>query len=200
MVNEDVSPRPGERVFVPWGLEELLGEVVEVYATGLGDRAVVRVIGGPDPDMTVTVNADSLTPASGHSRGMSARVDAFAFQARIDGVIRTAVKELGLSLVHHERLDRGIDAVISSGGRQVAVQIKYSMQNRLPSDAVAVLTAYASADLPVVIVANVGLSTAASERLKHNNRIHRTIWFVRWTDDIDNIHVKDAIRQALGLA
>lgn len=197
MVNEDVSPQPGEQVFVPWGLEELLGEVVEVYATGLGDRAVVRVIGGPEPDMTVTVNADSLTPASGHSRGMSARVDALAFQGRIDSVIKAAVGELRLSLVQHERLDRGVDAVISGGGREVAIQIKYSTQKRLPSDAVAVLAAYASPDLPVVIVANVGLSIAASERLQHNNRIRQTIWFVRWASSADNVRVKDAIQQAL---
>lgn len=199
MVNEDVSPQPGERVSVPWGLEELVGDVIEIYATGLGDRAVVRVVGGPDPDMTVTVNADSLTPVGGNTHGIPAPADVLAFHDRIDDVIKTAVEELGVALVHDERLDRGVDAVISNESRRIAIQVKYFSRNRLPSDNVAVLAAYASPELPVIIISNVDLSAAAEERLERNNRMHRTIWFVRWTSSADNIRVKDAIQQALGL-
>ncbi len=73
MVSDDIFPRRGERVLVPWGLEEFLGEVVEVYSTGLGDRAVVRVVGANDLGATVTVPADSLTPVAGPTRGISPR-------------------------------------------------------------------------------------------------------------------------------
>jgi hypothetical protein len=200
MVNGDVFPQPGERVLVPWGLEEVLGEVVEVYTTGLGDRAVVRLIDAGDLDTTVTVPADSLTPATGRTHGLSPRIDQIAFVTEVNTAVINAARELGLSPVHHEQLDRGIDAVLSSRKRQVAIQMKHFTGARLSSDNIAALTAYASSVLPVIIIANVGLTTAAEERLRHNNRLHRATWFVRWTGDADYVRLKDAIREALHLS
>jgi hypothetical protein len=199
MVNEDIFPRPGERVLVPWGLEEVLGEVVEVYSTGLGDRAVVRVIDAGSSDTTVTVPADSLTPAAGRTHGMSPRIDRLAFVSEVNTAVMQAARELGLSPVHHEQLDRGIDAVPSSKKRQVAIQMKHFTEGRLSSDSIAALTAYASSVLPVIIIANAGLTKAAEERLRYNNRIRQTTWFVRWTSDADYVRLKSAIREALHL-
>jgi hypothetical protein len=199
MVNEDIFPRPGERVLVPWGLEEVLGEVVEVYKTGLGDRAVVRLIDVGGSDTTVTVPADSLTPAIVRTHGLSPRIDQIAFVSEVDAAVMQAARELGLSPVHHEQLDRGIDAVLSFKKRQVAIQMKHFIEGRLSSDNIAALTAYASSVLPVIIIANAGLTQAAEERLRHNNRFRQTTWFVRWTSDADYVRLKDAIREALNL-
>jgi hypothetical protein len=199
MVNESTSPKPGERVLVPWGLEEVLGEVVEVYSTGLGDRAVVRVIDADDSDTTVTVPADSLTPATGRKHGAPPRIDRLAFVNQVNAAVMAAAHELGLSPVHHDRLDRGVDAVLSSKKRQVAIQMKHFVEGRVSSDSIAALTAYASSALPVIIVANVGLTKAAGERLRHNNRFRQTTWFVRWKSDTDYVLLKNAIREALHL-
>jgi primosomal protein N' len=49
-------PGVGDRVRVPWGLDEVDGTVVEVYDSGLGPRVVVRVLlEGVDPESAETV-------------------------------------------------------------------------------------------------------------------------------------------------
>ena len=199
MVNENFFPRPGERVLVPWGLEEVLGEVVEVYPTGLGDRAVVRVIDAGDSDTTVTVPADSLTPATRRTHGISPRIERLAFVNEVNAAVMAAAHDLGLSPVHHDHLDRGVDAVLSSRKRDVAIQIKHFVEGGVSSDSIAALTAYASAVLSVIIIANTDLTKAAEERLRYNNRFRQTTWFVQWTSDADYAGLKKVIREALHL-
>ena len=60
MVSKSGQPRVGDRVLVPWGLDEVLGEIVEVYSTGLGPRVRVRMVDNPDGP-TVTLPLDSVT-------------------------------------------------------------------------------------------------------------------------------------------
>jgi hypothetical protein len=197
MVKGEIFPRPGERVLVPWGLEEVLGEVVEIYSTGLGDRAVVHLLDSSDPDATVTVPADSLVPASGPTRGISTRLDAVGFENRVLEAIRQVARMLEVKLYERREIDRGIDAIISNKRREVAIQIKYFATNRLPSDAIATLMAYASPRRPVVVIANAGLTAAAAERLERINRSVQIVWFLRWTNESDISPLLDTIQEAL---
>ncbi len=61
-------PRLGAHVRIPWGFDEVDGEVVDAYDTGLGGRVVVRVnVSGSDEDpeyMTVTFPVDAVTLAA----------------------------------------------------------------------------------------------------------------------------------------
>lgn len=199
MVSENTFPRLGERVLVPWGLEEILGEVVEVYSTGLGDKAVVRVLGEADADTTVTVPADILIPATGRARGMSPRINETTFRNEVTNALHEATYELGVALVDQGLPDRGIDAVITAGRRQAAIQIKYFRINRLPSDSIAAIAGYASPSRPVTVIANAGLTEDASKRLEHINHPRQIIWFVRWTSHEDYSRLLEAIKQAVGL-
>jgi hypothetical protein len=60
-------PRIGDLVRIPWGFEEVDGEVVDAYDTGLGARVVVQVnVSGSDeyPEyMTVTLPITAVTAA-----------------------------------------------------------------------------------------------------------------------------------------
>jgi hypothetical protein len=199
MVSENIFPRPGERVLVPWGLEEVLGEVIEVYSTGLGDKAVVRVLGESDADTTVTVPADILIPAAGRARGVSPRIDEMTFRDEVTGALREATDELHVALFDQELPDRGIDAVIIAGRGQVAIQIKYFAINRLPSDSIAAIAGYARSSRPVIVIANAGLTRDASSRLERINHSRQIVWFIRWTGHEDYSRLLRAINQAVGL-
>jgi len=199
MVDDDIFPRPGERVLVPWGLEEVLGEVIEVFPTGLGDRALVRIIESSDPDATVTVPADSLTPVGGLTHGMSPRIDHLTFANQVKNAISRTANEMGLSRLSQSRLDRGADAILTTGARQVAIQIKEFARGPLSSDTIAVLAGYAIPRRPVIMIANTGLTASADERLRRINRPRQMVWFVRWTGESDYGRLESAIRQALRL-
>jgi hypothetical protein len=196
MVNENTFPAPGEHVLIPWGLEEVLGEVIEVYSTGLGDKAVVRVLGTSDPEATVTVPADSLTPATGRTRGMSPRIDDMAFRNEITNALSQAVAEVGLALVNQRMPDRGIDTAIIAGQRLIAVQVKFFETNRVSTDAIAAIAGYATRARPVIVIANAGLSAGANERLEHINHRRQVVWFIRWTGQADYVQLVEAIKQA----
>lgn len=89
MVSEYSEPSVGDRVLVPWGLEEILGEVVEIHRTGLGPRAKVRVVEDPDGP-TVTVPLDSIVVAGGPDRRVELANAAFAasnYEEEVDQAI-----------------------------------------------------------------------------------------------------------------
>jgi hypothetical protein len=198
MVGEELFPRPGELVLVPWGLEEMPGVVIEVFATGLGERAVVRLLGENDPDATVTVPADSLTPASGISRGISSRIDTAAFESQVRAAIRRAATELHVEIDEEPSPDREADVVLNNGPREIEVQIKYFSMNRLSTDTISAVAGYASATgRPTIIVANAGLTKQAENRLRYLNSRRQSAWFIRWTGSPDYERLRSTIQEAL---
>jgi hypothetical protein len=190
VVDSDSFPRPGDKVLVPWGLEELVGLVVDVYSTGLGDQAVVNLADTGDPPSTVTVPADSLRRAGGISPGMSPRIDAMAYEHGVIAAIRRIAARLSLQVATSGGWDSGVDAVLlpQSNSQRVAVQVKFFGSGRVSSDVVAVLVGYAGSVGPMILIANGDLTSAASEHLRHSRRRKLPAWFVRWNgpdDDAD---------------
>ncbi len=122
-----------------------------------------------------------------------------AFKDAVRNAVRQSASEMGLGMLDSSEIDRGVDAVITDGRRQVAVQIKFFERDRVPSDAIAVLAGYASPARPVIVIGNAGLTNAAAERLRHINRPRQTIWFIRWTKDDGYTRLQHAIKQALRL-
>jgi hypothetical protein len=198
LVTGDIFPTPGDHVLVPWGLEEVLGEVVEIYSTGLGDRAVVRVLDSGDPDATVTVPADSLRRIGGISSGISARMDAVAYEGNVISAIQRVIRELGLNIRKADRSDGWADAILTDGrGRQVAVQAKFFSSGRVPSDTISVVAGYASSVGPIILVTNGDPTSAASKHLSQLRRRKIPAWHARWNNTSDDIELGSVIRSAM---
>jgi hypothetical protein len=199
VVSEQAFPASGDRVLVPWGLEEVMGEVVEVYATGLGDKAVVRLLGFSDSNATVTVPADSLIRAEGPSGGMSPRIEAMQFEHEILSAVQGIAGDIGASMIDQGHLDRGIDAVVNLGTRDVAIQVKYFGSGRVPSDTISVVAAYARTTFPLILVTNADLTRATLDRWRNINKKKKIVWFVRWSGPPSYIELRQDIQEALGL-
>jgi hypothetical protein len=196
-VVEKLFPQPGDRVLVPWGLEEVLGEVVEVYPTGLGDHAVVRLLGSGDLEATVTIPADSLRRAEGISSGMSPRLDAIAYERNVISAINHLITNTGLVLRDADPRDSGADAILTDGRGQLAIQAKFVSSGRVSSDIILVAAGYASAVRPLILVTNGDLSSGASEQLQHIRRRKIPTWYVRWNSQSDNTELFNVIWSGL---
>jgi hypothetical protein len=201
MVTGQPFPAVGDQVLVPWGLEELVGEVLEVYSSGLGDRAVVRLLGTGDPDTTVTVPADSLTPASGRSMGTSPRIDAMAFESEVRSALDSAISAISDVRLSRSDLrhDSGADVIVEAGSRRVAIQIKYVRSSRIPSDTISAVTGYATTRMPTILVSNAELTSEAFYRLEHVNRRKILVWYVRWAGISDYEALYNAICEAVAM-
>jgi hypothetical protein len=199
LVANGTFPQPGDRVLVLWGLEELLGEVVDVYSTGLGDQAVVSLVDTGDPPSTVTVPADSLRRAGGISPGMSARLDAIAYENKVIAAVRRIVSELDIQIATDRGSDSGVDAVLlpTNSTARVAVQCKFFSSGRVSSDMVAVLVGYAGSVGPMILVTNGDLTSAAAEHWRHSRRRQLPAWYVRWNGPNDDAELASAIGEAI---
>ena len=57
-------PAVGDRVTIPWGLDEVEGEVVAAYSSGRGPYVTVEVcLEGTDEPITVTFPAEAIRSA-----------------------------------------------------------------------------------------------------------------------------------------
>lgn len=196
MVTEQSFPSPGDRVLVPWGLTEELGEVVEVYLTGLGERAVVRMLNFPDPENTVTVPADTLIRAEGPTTDFAPRIETAAFERHALSELKHVAREAGATIREESHLDRGVDAFLDDGLHQVIVQVKYFPSGRVSSDTISTLGGYTHHRRPVILVTNADLTKAALDNLRRLNKLNRLAWFVRWTGPDDKEALRRAVRGA----
>ena len=198
MVTERPFPSPGDRVLVPWGLEEVLGEVIEVYPTGLGDRAIVRLIESSDPDATVTVPADTLSRVDGFPSGISPRLDSIAFEISVVSALQDITGELSLHLGRRSQPDQEFDAIITDRITEIAVQIKYLVSRKVSSDTVSALAGYTRHGRTVVLVTNAELTPTAYEHLRRLNINKQLAWFVIFNGPSDYPLLRAAIEDAFG--
>jgi hypothetical protein len=57
-------PRVGDRVTIPWGLDEVEGQVVAAYSSGSAPHVTVEVrLEGTDEPVRVTYPAEAIHPA-----------------------------------------------------------------------------------------------------------------------------------------
>jgi Restriction endonuclease len=173
--------------------------VVDVYSTGLGDQAVVSLADTGDPPSTVTVPADSLRRAGGISPGVSARLDAMAYENQVISAVRRVGSELDIQVATDRGWDNGVDAVLLSttSAARVAMQVKFFSSGRVSSDVVAVLVGYAGSVGPMILVTNGDLTSAAAEHLRQSRRRKLSAWYVRWNGPDDDAELASAIGAAI---
>ena len=190
MVSEYSEPSVGDRVLVPWGLEEILGEVVEIHRTGLGPRAKVRVVEDPDGP-TVTVPLDSIVVAGGPDRRVELANAAFAasnYEEEVDQAIERIVSMLNGRLpnlaarrFYDFSVDPAADFEVRFGKRRLLIEAKYyAAQGRVTTDTVLTYAGLADRLTGVLLVAN-GLLAPPAEQRVQQLWSHRTyVSFARW--------------------
>lgn len=161
MVNENQVAAVGDRVLVPWGLDEIEGEIVEVYITGLGPRARVRL--DDEDGSTVTVPLDSLLLHRPRTRTASG----LEYERQVGSALRRASTELNLSGSDLSSIDTGADLEFALGKRRLLVQVKnYAGAGRVSTDAILTVAGLADNHTAVLLVADVPLAPTARQRLE----------------------------------
>jgi hypothetical protein len=199
VVTNEIFPQPGDNVLVPFGIEELLGVVVDVYSTGLGPQAVVNLADTGDPPSTVTVPADSLRPAVDIAADVSARLSAQSYERLVISSVQQIGTKLNIEVLVSPRWDEGVDAILRRPNKKVrvAVQVKFFGAGKVSSDVAAVLVGYAGSVGPMILVTNGELTAAAAEHLRHSRRRKLPAWYVRWLGPRDDDELISAIRMAI---
>lgn len=141
MVSEQDEPGVGDQVLVPWGFDEVEGEIVEVYSTGLGPRATVRLVGELDGP-TVVVPLDSLVARTAHrDEPGGAAASAREYEGLVDSALRRAAVEFNLVGPRPGAPDTGVDFELSLGKRRLLVEVKhYGGSGRVSTDTVLTIT------------------------------------------------------------
>lgn len=193
------TPEPqiavGDRVLVPWGFDEIVGEVIQMYPTGLGDRAVVRLAGDDETSgETVTVPADSLVLAAAADH--PEQVDPRRYQAAIRNTLMTWLS----SAMVHEQLTHGqdqVDFAVDVNGKLVLVEAKSkSTSRRVTSDDILAASGLARHGTPIVLVSNGELTRDAASRLRDLLVHQLPVYFVQWRGSEDDTALKTALMKA----
>lgn len=207
MVRRYEEPSVGDRVIVPWGLEEVLGEVVEVYSTGFGDRAKVRVVDDPDGP-TVSVPIDSLITASESESKVAAAVvaaNAAAYEEQVESALGRCIATLrkrNPNLEARPYYDFGVDHATDFewrfGKRRLLIEAKYSESRRhVSTDTILTFAGLTDPFKGVLLVANANLAPPAAQRIEQLWH-HRTyVRFALWRDSKDDARLRDAVQQFL---
>jgi len=198
VVSEQDEPGIGDRVLVPWGLDEVEGEIVEVYSTGLGPRATVRLVGEPDGP-TVVVPLDSLVAVTAHrEEPRAAAASAREYERLVGAALRRAAAEFNLVGPHSGVPDTGVDFELSLGKRHLLVEVKhYRGTARVSTDTVLTITGLAKGDAAVLLVANVPLAPSALRRLKQLAQGRTRVGFAQWRGTEDDRELRDAFGRLL---
>lgn len=196
------TPKPGQEVRVPWGLDVLKGTVQRVYDTGRGPRVVVAVElpdadGSTVEDVSVTLPADAVerwqgTHAEEEQPGHWAHGYAYErnLRAAIEDVTRQLYPNVQVSVLE-EHQDRGIDFNIRLHGhnddRVIVGVAKYveSRQKTLRGREVLEVLRYAQLrTIPIALFSNASLLKSARDLIQEvpveNFR------FIRWRGSVDN--------------
>lgn len=201
MVSAYNEPAVGDRVLIPWGLEEVLGEVVEVYRTGLGPRAKIRVVDDPDGP-TVTVPLDSVTAEGepgGRVEAATAAAAAANYEAHLDAALERVLMDLkrrrpdlNARRIYDLNIHPAADFEVRFGKRRLLIEARYSAtQKRVTTDTVLTYAGLAESFTGVLLVANTPLASTAEHRLEQLWG-HRTfISFARWRSPADDRQLRE---------
>lgn len=202
MVSKPSQFRVGDRVLVPWGLDDVLGEIVEVYVTGLGPRVRVRMVDDPDGP-TITLPLDSVT-AEG-TREEVDRAAAFAdsreYEERIEAALDRCIQilnvrhpRLKVRRNHNPRPDSPTDFELLFGKRRLLVEAKhYAAHQGVSTDTILTYAGLAEFSTGVLLVANVRLTSPAAQRLEQLWAHGRHLRFALWRSDSDDGQLRKAL-------
>lgn len=198
MVSEQDEPGVGDRVLVPWGLDEVEGEIVEVYSTGLGPRATVRLVGEPDGP-TVVLPLDSLVARTAHrDEPRGAAASGREYERLVDSALRRAASDLNLVGPRPGAPDTGVDFELSFGKRRLLVEVKhYHGSGLVSTDTVLTVSGLARSDAAVLLVADVPLAPSARHRLQQLSQGRTHVRFARWRDAEDDLELSNAVEKLL---
>lgn len=187
---------PGDKVIVPWGLDEVAGEVVSSYPTGFGQRLVVRIeIPGSTvaEDTSITLPASAVshalsneTPAASGSWAPSLHYERSVFNALIR--VSPAVPRLSRS---EWREVRGgpVDFVARLDmAHRLLVEVKYRTDRQISEDVIMSLAKAGLSydeDARMLLVTNTSLSPQARAVLAKLGSAAR-IKAVTWRDHEDD--------------
>jgi uncharacterized protein len=189
--------KPGDRVMVPWGFEEVEGEVVDVYPTGLGPRAIVRIDLVSGDETTVTLPIDALLPMG---REASAAVGSSSeYEEAVRSALRRTARLLGVAIDDAKRSRTAVDLLLSASDMQVAVTIKhYSSSRQVPSDVIAALSGLTREIHGVLLITNVPLSDLASSRLDDYRHRGVNMQHAHWRNSRDDSRLERVTARAVG--
>lgn len=201
---------PGQRVFVPWGLDVVDGTVLEVKGDGPGRRVVVQIV---DPEgheeaepLVMTFRPADLEAAA--EEASERRPGAWLSAARYEEKLRDAVNRL---LDKWPQASRSIqpphlveerdiaDFALRAADHLLLIEAKAPIAGQVPSKALDQLWSHArSSRIPVaLLVTNGELSLSAQRRLRELVRSGAKIGVVRWSSLDDNEALGSAIEEAL---
>jgi hypothetical protein len=181
---------------VPWGLDEVLGELVGIYETGLGPRAVVRLLSHDDPEATVTVPADALREP-GRASSRPSLDDARTFERHLLRALHRIANALHAEF-SESAPDSRFDAILRRRSLRVVVEAKFFPEDVLVgSDTISGLAGYAGTSRRVLLVTNQLLTEAAHKRLRELQRRRTQIWHSRWRGPQDDKELIATISSAL---
>ena len=181
---------------MPWGMEDIEGEIIDVYVSGLGPRARVRLVQHQDESI-VTVPLDTLVRVGASSAG--GRVQkAHEYEQMVRAALSETLDALDPSSKIIEPPDKGVDAAFQSKNRTLFVQVKsYAPGHKVSSDAVAAAAGLVDRRSSALLVTNVPLTIEARRRLEHLHHNRKSIWHVLWRGPDDNTHLATQTRHAL---
>lgn len=195
MVNGHWEPVVGDRVLVPWGLDEVEGEVVEVYGTGLGPRVKVRLADDAE-GATVTLPLDSLSRVT-ERRDSATAPGGMDYERLVGAALRLAATELNLR-VESTPSDVPADLQFSLGKRRVLVEVKhFAGRGSVSTDTVLTVAGLADRRTAVLLVADVPLAASAKQRLEQLWRGESRVWFVQWRGSADDKALRAAFSRLL---
>lgn len=192
MVDDGEALRIGDQVLVPWGLDEMEGEISEIYSTGLGPRARV-ILGGELDGETVVLPLDSLRPkAFAATDNWRSAED---YERRVGAALERSIPPLSAKWRYAPSPDRGADFELSLGNRRVFVEAKYyNARQRVPTDAVLTVAGLADSVTGALLISNVPLAPAANQRLERLWQLRTLARFVQWRGQRDDLELQAALR------
>jgi hypothetical protein len=193
----------GQLVSVPWGLDEVEGTVLSVYGTGTGERVVVsvRIPGGSEDDVTLTLAADSVEPIDNvaHRPQQGTWVAARAYERAVAKALRRITPDIAQDAeISEPTADQGIDLLIHSSQSTVMIEAKYvSSRSRLPAKEVERALRIASREkTPFILISNVSVAPSARS-LFNEDKTPRKFSLVKWRGPEDDASLKSELRLLL---
>lgn len=202
------SPRVGDHVRVPWGLDTLDGVVEDVYETGAGPRVVIRIL---DPDAsgeteTVALPAEVVELAT---EGEGSPPGSWLTGARYQRNVGKALQRLLPTLLGEHDFhahawaqpwidpDRRPDFLIHAGPRSLVVEAKTGgAEKHVTAETVQQLQAFLATlprDVSALLVIDAELTPQARALLYETPRLRA----VRWRNARDDSRLGAAVASLL---
>lgn len=205
----DEEFRTGDKVIVPWGLDELLGEVVGTYPSALGLRVVVRfeIPGAPAGVESTSVTLPASVVAHAFSNETPAASGSWAPPLHYERLVLDALRRvfqlsprlemLGIKELKGSEVD--FVARLSETSR-LFVEVKYRSLGKVSTDTVMQLAQMArrhEGETFLLLVTNTSLTNdavATLSRLKSRGTKFRA---VKWQGEEDDSKLEESLQSLL---